>query len=70
MTRTYRYFSGFTCENNIKIDSKKVCNGVYDCKWTHPINPFDVSDEKNCCKFPYGIVSFDIIIIQFSMELL
>lgn len=52
MTWINRYFSGFfKCENNVQINSKLVCNGKLDCKWTRPINPLDVSDEKNCCKF-------------------
>lgn len=65
ITRIYRYFSEFnyptkffTCENGVKIDAKKVCNGNYDCKWTRPTNMLDVSDEK-CCKFLIVFESFE-----------
>lgn len=41
----------FTCENGIQIDLSKKCNGEYDCKHIRPINQYDLSDEKHCCKF-------------------
>lgn len=46
----------FTCKNGAKIDLKKKCNNRLDCKWTRPINEFDVSDEEHCCKFPIAFV--------------
>lgn len=41
----------FTCENGVSIPISKKCDGNYDCRWIHPWNSSDVSDEKQCCKF-------------------
>lgn len=50
-TQHTSYNSGFVCANNKVIPIEKRCNGVYDCKFVKPIDIFDLSDERNCCKF-------------------